>query len=544
MASQPSKRTSAILAAAVLGIVIAGSAAGQPDSIQLDADAARAGASYTEPHRPQFHFSPPTMWMNDPNGLVYYDGEYHLFYQHYPEDRVWGPMHWGHAVSTDLVHWEHLPIALYPDELGYIFSGSAVVDWNNTSGFGVGDSAPLVAIFTYHDPVRRAEGTNDHESQGIAYSNDRGRTWTKYEGNPVLPNSGRGRDFRDPNVFWHEPAGRWIMAVSVFDRVEFWGSPDLKSWEYLSSFGQGIGAHGGTWECPDLFPLRVEGNGETKWVLIQNLNPGGAQGGSGTQYFVGDFDGTAFTLDPRFAATLESEPAVWLDWGRDNYAGVTWSDIPEDDGRRIFIGWMNNWDYGQAVPTSPWRSAMTVPRTLRLVDTAGGFRLLTEPVDEFRSLRRRSVSIADQLVENEVDLSRIFPFALSQVDVELEFDLERTDASEFGVMLANAEGERYRIGYDVGRRVFASNRSEAGDDSFSDAFAERVHEAPRQADSALLEMRLVIDVASIELFADGGATVLTDTFFPASTFESLVFYAREGETFIVSGDFHEIDGIW
>lgn len=484
------------------------------------------------------------MWMNDPNGLVYYDGEYHLFYQHYPEDRVWGPMHWGHAVSTDLVHWDHLPIALYPDELGYIFSGSAVVDWNNTSGFGVGDSAPLVAIFTYHDPVRRAEGTNDHESQGIAYSNDRGRTWTKYAGNPVLPNSGRGRDFRDPNVFWHEPTGRWIMAVSVFDRVEFWGSPDLKSWDYLSSFGQGIGAHGGTWECPDLFPLRVEGSGETKWVLIQNLNPGGAQGGSGTQYFVGDFDGTAFTLDPRFALTLESEPAVWLDWGRDNYAGVTWSDIPEDDGRRIFIGWMNNWDYGQAVPTSPWRSAMTVPRTLRLVDTPAGYRLLTEPVEEFRSLRRRSVSIADQVVESEVDMSRMFPFSPAQVDVELQFDLARTDASEFGVLLANADGERYRIGYDIERRVFASDRSEAGDDSFSDAFSERVHEAPRQAASPLLEMRLVIDVASIELFADGGATVLTDTFFPSSTFESLVFYARQGETFIVSGDFHELGGVW
>ncbi len=205
---------------------------------------------------------------------------------------------------------------------------------------------------------------------------------------------------------------------------------------------------------------------------------------------------------------------------------------------------MNNWDYGQAVPTSPWRSAMTVPRTLRLVDTAAGFRLLTEPVDEFRSLRRRSVSIADQLVENEVDLSRIFPFALSQVDVELEFDLARTDASEFGVMLANAEGERYRIGYDVERRAFVSDRSEAGDDSFSDAFAERVHEAPRQSDSPLLAIRLLIDVASIEVFADAGATVLTDTFFPSSTFDSIMLYAREGEALIVSGDFHELGSIW
>ncbi len=530
-----------ILATVALGAVVAEPAASQPAAARPDGE---FSATFSEPHRPQFHFSPPTMWMNDPNGLVYHDGEYHLFYQHYPEDRVWGPMHWGHAVSADLVHWEHLPIALYPDELGYIFSGSAVVDRDNTSGFGEGDSPALVAIFTYHDPVRRAEGTNDHESQGIAYSNDRGRTWTKYEGNPVLPNSARGGDFRDPNVFWHEPTGRWIMAVSVFDRVELWSSPDLKAWDYLSSFGQGIGAHGGTWECPDLFPLPVEGSGETKWVLIQNLNPGGPQGGSGTQYFVGDFDGTRFTLDPRFSATLELEPAVWLDWGRDNYAGVTWSDIPENDGRRIFIGWMNNWDYGQAVPTAPWRSAMTVPRTLRLVDTAAGYRLLTEPVEEFRSLRRRSVSITDQVVENEVDVSRSFPFSPSQVDVELAFDLARTNASEFGVVLANAAGERYRIGYDVEQRVFVSDRSEAGDASFSDAFAGRVHEAPRQADSALLEMRLVIDVASIELFADGGATVLTDTFFPSSPFDSIGFYAQEGEVLIVSGDFHELGSIW
>ena len=289
-------------------------------AIRMAGSPSSAPASYAQPHRPRFHFTPPAMWMNDPNGLVHYDGEYHLFYQYHPDDTVWGPMHWGHAVSRDLVHWEHLPIALEPDSLGYIFSGSAVVDRDDTSGFGDDGEPPLVAIFTYHDPVRGAAGADDHESQGIAYSTDRGRTWTKYAGNPVLPNPGARKDFRDPNVFWHEPTGRWVMVVSVTDHVELYGSPDLKSWSYLSSFGADHGAHGGTWECPDLFPIRVEGTDRTMWALILNLNPGGPQGGSGTQYFVGAFDGTEFVLDPGFESALSEQTAMWLDWGRDNYA--------------------------------------------------------------------------------------------------------------------------------------------------------------------------------------------------------------------------------
>jgi fructan beta-fructosidase len=508
------------------------------------ASARSATPTYSEPHRPQLHFTPPSMWMNDPNGLVYYDGEYHLFYQHYPRDEVWGPMHWGHAVSRDLVHWEQLPIALYPDDLGYIFSGSAVVDWDNTSGFGAGGKPPLVAIFTYHDPSRRARETNDRETQGIAYSNDRGRTWTKYKGNPVLRNLEAKPDFRDPKVFRHEPTGRWVMVLAVHDHVELWGSPDLKAWSPLSRFGEAVGAHGGTWECPDLFPLRVEGSGETKWVLIQNLNPGGPQHGSGTQYFVGDFDGKTFTLDPRFERTLRSEPAVWLDWGSDDYAGVTWSDVPASDGRRIFIGWMSNWDYAQQVPTAPWRSAMTVPRTLRLVETDAGYRLLSEPVAELEALRRESVSLAGRRVAGEVDIGAGLGFSPSLSDIELEFDLEHSDASAFGVILANAVGERYRVAYDASRKVFVSDRTRAGDGRFSDAFAVRVHEAPRQSNATRLRMRLLLDVASAELFADGGATVLTDVFFPSSTFESISLYAEGGEADLVTGGIHRLEGIW
>ena len=482
------------------------------------------------------------MWMNDPNGMVFFDGEYHLFYQYHPESMVWGPMHWGHAVSRDLVHWEHLPIALRPDSLGYIFSGSAVVDWENTSGFGEGGEPPLVAIFTYHDPIRAEAGTGDHETQGIAWSTDRGRSWTTYEGNPVLPNLDRDPDFRDPNVFWHEGTGRWVMALSVRDRVELWGSPDLKEWRFLSEFGAGIGAHGGVWECPDLFPLTDPETGETRWVLLLNLNPGGPQGGSGTQYFVGDFDGTTFTLDPDFAQTLDRQEAVWLDHGADDYAGVTWSDVPDDDGRRIFIGWMSNWAYAQEVPTSPWRSAMTVPRSLHLATTPEGFRVRSTPVRELERLRRDEVRLPRLAARGVVPLSDIVGFAPAPAEVEMAFEVGPD--SDVGIELSNARGERYRVGYRAGDDVFYSDRTEAGDHAFSDAFADDVHEAPRQARGDTVRLRVFFDVASMELFADDGTTVMTEIFFPSEPFSRLAIYGEGGPATLVEGRAWRLEGIW
>ena len=229
-----------------------------------------AGSAFNEPHRPQFHFTPDSMWMNDPNGLVYFDGEYHLFFQHYPGDIVWGPMHWGHAVSKDLIHWEHLPIALYPDSLGYIFSGSAVIDWKNTSGLQQGSAPPMIAIFTHHNMEGEHAGANDFQYQSIASSNDRGRSWTKYAGNPVLKNPGI-RDFRDPKVIWYEEGQEWIMVFAAHDRVMFYSSPDLINWTKESEFGEKTGAHGGVWECPELFPITF--SGEIKWVLLVSINP-------------------------------------------------------------------------------------------------------------------------------------------------------------------------------------------------------------------------------------------------------------------------------
>jgi len=519
-------------------------ALGACDAGVTDTAQAPAAQPYHEPQRPQFHFSPPSMWMNDPNGMVYFDGEYHLFYQYYPDDTVWGPMHWGHAVSRDLVTWEHLPIALYPDEHGYIFSGSAVVDWNNTSGFGVGGKPPLVAIFTYHDPERGKSGSNDHETQGIAYSNDRGRSWTKYAANPVLPNADRHRDFRDPNVFWHDASSRWIMVLSVFDHVQFYASPDLKSWTYLSSFGREWGGHDGTWECPDLFSLQVGETDTSKWVLLLNLNPGGPQGGSGTQYFVGDFDGTQFSLDDSFAATLREQPAVWLDWGRDNYAGVTWSDVPPGDGRRIFIGWMSNWDYAQQVPTRPWRSAMTLPRTLRLHDTPAGLRVYSEPVAELGKLRAESVAVAGARVDGAIDIGARAAFPVSMSEVTLRFDVGDTNATEIGIQLSNSHGEQYRIGFDRTANEYFSDRRRAGAHAFSDKFADRIHRAPRESGSDSLVMHLYFDVSSVELFADGGATVITDIFFPSEPFDRMTLYSDEGSVVLRDATITRLKGIW
>ncbi len=502
-----------------------------------------ATASYGEPHRPRFHFSPPTSWMNDPNGLVYYDGEYHLFYQYYPDDTVWGPMHWGHAVSSDLVHWQQLPIALYPDEHGYIFSGSAVVDWRNRSGFGRDGQPPLVAIFTYHDPVRGKAGTNDHESQGIAWSNDRGRTWTKYEGNPVLPNPGNHKDFRDPKVFWHADSGRWVMALSATDHVEFWASPDLKQWAKLSEFGHGLGAHGGVWECPDLVRMAVQGSEESRWVLILNLNPGGPQGGSGTQYFVGDFDGQEFTLDPSFRRTLDAEGAVWLDSGRDDYAGVTWSDVPRRDGRTLFIGWMGNWDYAQQVPTDPWRSAMTLPRELTLHRSGNGYRVWSAPVAELRGLRSASWHLEDSAVAADASLPLALPFPAAVSEVILEFRLPAGADCSLGLELGNDQGERYRVGFDRARNAYFSDRRAAGEATFSDSFAG-VHFAPRLLDSERLRLHIYFDVASAELFADGGSVVMTDTFFPSRPFERAALFSERCDARVSRVEVYPLTSIW
>ena len=499
---------------------------------------------YTEPHRPQFHFSPEKMWMNDPNGMVYFQGEYHFFYQYYPGANVWGPMHWAHAVSTDLVHWEHLPIALYPDSMGYIFSGSAVVDWQNTSGFGKEGQAPLVAMYTIHDMKAEKAGSLEYESQGIAFSNDRGRTWTKYAANPVIPNPGKQRDFRDPKLIWVDGSKQWVAVLAVKDHAEFWGSKDLKSWQYLSDFGKEYGEHGGVWECPDFFPMTVEPSGEQKWVLVQNLNPGSPNGGSGTQYFVGDFDGKNFTLDASFVPSVSRGKAVWLDYGRDNYAGVTWSDVPKSDGRRLLMGWMSNWDYATVTPTEVWRSATTLPRTLNLIKKPEGYRLRVQPVRELESLRIKSIELKPADMPASLDLSGKLGFSPALSEMELTFELPESASGSFGVELSNSKNERYRIGYDAGKNQFFSDRTKAGNASFSDKFAAGIHVAPRFSKDKTVHLHLFFDVASAEMFADKGETVMTDIFFPGEDFNKLRLFAEGGKVKLAKGRIYQLKSIW
>ncbi len=484
---------------------------------------------YSEQHRPEFHFSPEIGWMNDPNGLVYFEGEYHLFYQYYPDSTVWGPMHWGHTVSTDLVHWMHLPVALYPDSLGYIFSGSAVVDKDNTSGFGSQGQIPLVAIFTHHDPAKAKAERIDVETQSIAYSLDKGRIWTKYAANPVVKNPGI-RNFRDPKVLWHEESKHWIMPIAAHDHLEFYHSPNLKEWTKTGEFGQSHGAHGGVWECPDIFPLRAS-NGAEKWVLIQNMDRGAVNGGSGAQYFVGYFDGTTFINDN------PPELQLWLDYGADNYAGVTWFNAPKD--RRIFISWMSQWfDYAQKVPTHPWRSAMTVPRELSLKETNAGLRLFQLPVEELTGLRSDTMTIVKQEIRDSVTIRE----ATTLLELELEFDLSSSTATDFGFVLKNKLGEQVIIGYHRIDSTFYIDRTKSGKSSFSDKFA-RVDSTPYSAHSTM-KIRAFVDVASVEVFVDDGRLAMTEIFFPNEDFTITQIFSNGGSVNLQAGRIYALESIW
>ncbi len=510
---------SALLGLSTSGPVLASAIAGAADATKPEAT-----EPYNEPYRPAYHFTPPVAWMNDPNGMFFYKGLYHLFYQYHPFGNVWGPMHWGHAVSQDMVHWVNRRIALAPDANGFIFSGSAVVDWNNTSGFGTKDNPPLVAIFTYHNDNYKQMGLKQHQNQGIAYSLDSGETWTKYKGNPVLLAPESKPDFRDPKVRWNESAKMWIMTLAAGGHVEFYGSPDLKNWKYLSRFGDDVGAHGGVWECPDLFPIKVAETGETKWVLVQSLNPGGPNGGSATQYFVGDFDGTEFKLDPKFADELRAQGPQWVDWGRDNYASVTWNDVPKSDGRVLMLGWMSNWDYGQNVPTTVWRSAMTLPRELALHVDPSGYALHSLPAAEIASIEGDSYEVQPQVVTGGVQAA-VPAEVVTQSEVELEF--ARPAAGTVGYLeFTNAKGDIYHIGYNGQTNTFFSDRRKSGDTSFSDKFATAADVAPRRSSSDVVKMRVFMDHDSAELFADDGSTVMTESLFPREPFTVVRFVVR------------------
>ena len=439
-----------------------------------------------EPFRSVYHQSPAQNWMNDPNGMFYDDAAHlwHLYYQHNPFGTTWGPMHWAHATSSDLVHWEQHPIALAPDSLGTIFSGSIVIDRNNTAGFG---ENAIVAIFT------QSEICGQHQS--IAYSMDGGMSFTKYEGNPVL--KGDIADFRDPKVCWDELTHRWLMTLACQQEIRFYSSADLKEWKYESSFGAGYGAHGGVWECPELLHF------EDQYVLLVSLNPGGIFGGSATQYFVGNWDGHTFTCidDP--------EETKWLDYGKDNYSTFTWHNAP--DGRTVSLGWMSNWQYANNLPTVAFRSQNTIARDLSLyTDNAGEVRVRVMPSPESMAIKGKQTNVLGDAAIVELELN-----------------------GDAVITLSNDQGEQVTMILDVAAQTFSMDRTSSGDCSFSPDFAA-ITTAPLFVHHTPYTIYLFIDHCSIEAFDANGYWAMTNLVFPSEPYSHIEVEGGEATIYDVN----------
>ena len=455
-------------------------------------------AQNRDKYRPLFHHTPAYGWMNDPNGMFYLDGTWHLHYQYNPYGSMWGNLSWGHSTSTDLVHWQSQAPSILPDGLGLIFSGSCVVDTANTAGFG---RNAVIAIYT---------SAGSTQIQSLAYSTDGGKTFTPYKHNPIITSD---RECRDPHMFWHAQTGRWILVLAAALEKEMWiySSPDLIHWTKESAFGKGYGAQDGVWECPDLFELPVPDEpGRTKWVLLCNLNPGGKFGGSATQYFVGDFDGKTFTCDSK------PEVTKWMDWGKDHYAAVSWSNAPA--GRRTVIAWMSNWQYANGVPTKQFRSANSLPRELSLYDGGDGqLYLACTPSPEVDALRAGSPA-AYSFTARQKPVTRKLPTANDGI-CEIELLLGTGNASQVYITLANAQGEQVVMTYDTKAHTFSMDRTKSGLTDFSVDFPA-VTTAPAPQGS-LQRLRLFIDRCSIEAFEGAGRFAMTNLVFPSQPYTTL-----------------------
>ena len=433
-----------------------------------------------EKYRPSYHHAPERGWMNDPNGLFFKDGVWHLYYQYNPYGSMWGNMHWAHSTSTDLVHWQQQPVALAPDAWGTMFSGSCVVDHNNTAGFG---KDAIISMYTSSRPTPFG---GDVQAQCIAYSNDGGKTFTKYVGNPVITDE--KKDFRDPHVFWNEEAGFWNMILAAGQEMQIYSSANLKDWKYESSFGHEYGNHGGVWECPDLMKMKVRGTEKEKWMLICNINPGGPFGGSAAQYFIGQFDGHKFTCED------EPSETKWMDYGKDHYATVTFDNAP--DGRRCAIAWMSNWQYANQVPTMQYRSANSIVRDLGLFEYKGETYCSVLPAKEMTAARGAKVGAPTEACEIVVDI--------------------KGDAQ---ITLRNAKGERVVMTYDDAEETFDMDRRRSGNISFSDAFPV-VTSSPTYG--KIRQLRIFVDRSSIEAFDSEGKMVMTNLVFPTEPYDKII----------------------
>jgi fructan beta-fructosidase len=489
-----------------------------------------AQSLYDEPWRPQFHFTPAKNFMNDPNGLVYYKGEYHLFYQHNPQKSVWGHMSWGHAVSTDMVHWRHLPLAIAEEEGKYmIYSGSAVVDWRNSSGLCEARDREvrscLIAIYT-------AAG-KDLQTQHLAYSNDRGRTWTNYPGNPIV-NLAKP-DFRDPKVFWYEPEKKWVMVAVLADerKLMIFDSPNLKEWKLRSTFGP-AGDSAGQWECPDLFELPVEGTKEKKWVLIVNRNPGALAGGTGTKYFVGWFDGLQFKNE------TPASHELWADYGKDFYATNSFADLPASDGRKIWMGWISNWQYANVEPTVQWRGAQSIPRALRLMRFPDGIRLIQQPVQEMKTLRGKEFHL-EKVSVAEAN-RRIKEAGISGDTVEIEAELAPGNGEEMGFRVRKGGAQETLVGISRGQKSVFIDRNKAGEVSYSKEAGGRHSGQIQQTFS--VKLQIFVDRSSVEVFANDGEVTLTDRIYPLRHSEGIELYSLNGNGKVESLSIWKLASVW
>ena len=497
----------------------------------------------TDYYRPSYHFTPLYGWMNDPNGMVYKDGEYHLYFQYNPYGSKWGNMHWGHAVSKDLVHWEHLDPAIARDPVGHIFSGSSVVDKKNTAGFG---KDAIIAIYTNHS-------VNHGEVQCIAYSNDNGRTFTKYEGNPVLTPFDGLKDFRDPKVFWYEKGKCWYMIVSADKETRFYKSKNLKKWTYVSAFGKGLGQQPCQYECPDFFQLPVNGDKKKmKWVMTMNINPGCWFGGSATEYFVGDFDGKNFTCP-------DAHDVKWLDWGKDHYATVTFSNTGD---RVLGITWMSNWQYANLTPFKQNRGANGLPRELKLYEKNGKYYISEDVAPEVYALRKDTKNLADASVADAKDLKGVA--ANMEGAFEIEADVTPDANGIAGIEISNNKRERTMIYFDMKQGKVVMDRTESGLTDFGKQavphdielawdkqLAAEGKEPARITNSinykndfalatwaplSLCEdgkktyhVDIFVDKSSVELFVDGGCIAMTNLVFPVAPYENVKLYTQGGK---------------
>lgn len=483
-----------------------------------------------EKFRPLYHHTPLYGWMNDANGLVYKDGEYHLYFQYNPYGSVWGNMHWGHSVSRDLVRWEHLPAAIARDTLGHIFSGSSVVDQENTAGYGAGT---LVSFYT-------SASDNNGQIQCMAHSADNGRSFTKYEKNPVLTPFDGLKDFRDPKVFWYAPEKKWVMIVSADKEMRFYTSQNLKDWTYMSAFGNGYGVQPSQFECPDMVELPVNGDvTKKKWALIVNINPGCLFGGSATQYFIGDFDGTQFICDTK------PEVVKWMDWGKDHYATVCFSNTAN---RVIAMPWMSNWQYANIIPTQQFRSANALPRELTMYSEGNEVYMAVNPVKELETLRKENKEIPAFTVAPDKGYTIDTLFAGNDGAFEMNLTITPGNAQIAGFKLMNEKGECVTIYFDMKAQKLVMDRVHSGIVDFGknsiphekEAHDNRMVNSINYVDDFALAtwaplqkaahhtLRIFVDKCSIEIFLDGGKVAMTNLVFPNEPYNTVNFYSENG----------------